>query len=167
MTPEQDGRGAREERCGTDGEDGADGDTEFAHAGEEGELVGEHRGRGEEQRDARREQRGGAAAHTRECDSDEHAATEDRTQSADDERWERAVEQFLRSTGRAPEDSTSEDEERSASSGRRVGPLGPVATCAQKVALSPQAQEPDEFGFSMENPEASRDSFQSITAPER
>lgn len=37
----------------------------------------------------------------------------------------------------------------------------------QKVALSPQAQEPEEFGFSMEKPEASSDSFQSMTVPER
>ena len=35
----------------------------------------------------------------------------------------------------------------------------------QKLAESPQAQPPDALGFSMEKPEASRLSFQSITAP--
>ena len=38
-------------------------------------------------------------------------------------------------------------------------------TVDQNVALSPQAQEPEEFGFSMEKPEASKLSFQSITEP--
>lgn len=35
----------------------------------------------------------------------------------------------------------------------------------QKLALSPQAQPPDALGFSIENPDASRLSFQSMTAP--
>jgi hypothetical protein len=35
----------------------------------------------------------------------------------------------------------------------------------QKVALSPQAHDPEALGFSIENPEASSDSFQSMTAP--
>ncbi len=51
--------------------------------------------------------------------------------------------------------------------GRPTAPRGTSEDCAQKVALSPQAQEPEEFGFSMAKPEASRDSFQSMTAPER
>lgn len=40
-----------------------------------------------------------------------------------------------------------------------------AARCDQKVALSPQAQEPEALGFSMEKPLASSDSFQSMTAP--
>jgi hypothetical protein len=52
--------------------------------------------------------------------------------------------------------------------GRPVVERPCVSPCvAQKVALSPQAQEPEEFGFSMEKPEASRLSFQSITEPWR
>jgi len=61
-----------------------------------------------------------------------------------------------------PEDGAEEDEDR-ARAMRATGPL----LDAQKVALSPQAQEPEEFGFSMEKPDASSDSFQSMTAPER
>lgn len=40
-----------------------------------------------------------------------------------------------------------------------------VVRVDQKVELSPHAHEPEAFGFSIEKPEASRDSFQSMTAP--
>ena len=104
-------------------------------------------------------QRGTGAAEDEDTEDDRG---DDRPERSDERGRDVRTEERLRRTGGPPQGRAEEDEERTGA--ERAG--GPQVR-AQKVALSPQAQEPDELGFSMENPDASSDSFQSMTAPER
>jgi len=95
----------------------------------------------------------------------ERDATDHESQEADRERRDGDTDEGARRPGRSPQDRGGDDEPGCARGVR--GARTTRGEGAQKVALSPQAHEPDEFGLSMEKPEASSDSFQSIVAPVR
>ncbi len=154
----------REERGGTDGQDRPDRDAGLADTDEEGRLVGGRRERRGEERTARPAEVRDGRADPRGRDRGEGEAADQDADRADGGRGQGAVEQGLRGPGRAPEGGPGGEEERP---GPAVGAGRGPGRRAQKVALSPQAQDPDEFGLSIENPEASSDSFQSMVAPVR